>query len=157
MAHSSSSQICLKVRGLSDNDVEQAGDVLRACFIPPVAELYCRVLADRHTVDLAFTVAEHEGMVVGLMMHRREAGGSLYLACLAVGPYFQGRGVGKRMVEWLKSRLPRLGCREITLHVHSLEEIPQRLYLRCGFEIIETIPNCYVDGAAAHHMRYRTC
>jgi len=137
---------------MRDEDVPECQRILRACFVPPVAESYCLAIAMKDGKVTDYVVAEYMGLVVGLMLFELRQD-EVYGACLAVCPHFQGGGVGRLMAEWLIAKLPEFGSPSLTLHVHENDQIPQRLYKSLGFKHVATIPNVYPDGGAALAMR----
>lgn len=58
----------------------------------------------------------------------------LNLHDLGVSPRFQGRGVGKQLLNALEARARRMGCCKITLEVLEGNAVAQGLYRKLGFE-----------------------
>jgi ribosomal protein S18 acetylase RimI-like enzyme len=54
---------------------------------------------------------------------------------VAVDPHYQGRGLGKALVEAAIREIGSRGGRRITLRVLSTNLTAQRLYARCGFVV----------------------
>jgi len=101
-----------------------------------------------------YLVAESCGQVVGyagLMVIGTEAD----VQTLAVAAESQRRGVGARLLDALLAEAERRGCSHVTLEVSAAGESAQRLYSRCGFEVIARRTSYYGPGADALIMRLR--
>ena len=59
-----------------------------------------------------------------------------HLLNLAVDPALQGRGYGRRMLEWMARTMHEYGARSLLLEVRPSNQEAQRLYRRFGFEPI---------------------
>ncbi len=81
------------------------------------------------------TVAEDAGRVVGLIVLLPEAD-HLLLDNVAVAPAGQGRGLGRRLIDFAEAEARRLGFGEVRLYTHVTMTENIALYGRLGF--IET-------------------
>ncbi|GGN93491.1 GNAT family N-acetyltransferase [Saccharibacillus kuerlensis] len=84
-------------------------------------------------------VAEWDGVVIGCigwrpptMMFNNAHVAELYIV---VHPSYQGRGVGRKLMESAKLYTLRRGIKKLRLRVLSTNEDAVRFYLRCGFTI----------------------
>jgi ribosomal protein S18 acetylase RimI-like enzyme len=67
------------------------------------------------------------------------APGEYFLAHLGVLPQFEGRGLGRQLLEWAEDRGRSAGLGKITLTVDADNERAMRLYERAGFSVTGTI------------------
>jgi ribosomal protein S18 acetylase RimI-like enzyme len=77
-------------------------------------------------------VAEFEGQIAGFLV-LEAADDHLLLENVAVRPGFQGRGVGRRLLELAEERAETLGLPVIRLYTHAVMVENQRLYERYGY------------------------
>lgn len=90
-------------------------------------EDYADVIA-RHQV----AVVEAEGIVAGVIVLATTAEGFL-LDNVAVLPEFQGRGIGRRLLEFAEDEARRQGYRDIYLYTHEKMTENQALYRKIGY------------------------
>lgn len=106
------------------------------------------------TADYGRMIAED---IVWLLLYDGEPAGVLVLVtepgCLliynvAVDPPFQGRGLGRRLLDWAEAEARRAGCARLRLYTneHMLSNI--RLYLRRGYR--ETGREPYLGSDLVH-------
>lgn len=83
-------------------------------------------------------VAETEGQVVGFHWTKRhdEHTGEVYV--IAVSPAFDGRGIGRALLESGLLHLSQLGCRDVMLFVEASETRVVEMYRTAGFNIERT-------------------
>ncbi|OIJ64153.1 GNAT family N-acetyltransferase [Streptomyces mangrovisoli] len=74
--------------------------------------------------------------VVGLVVLERFAD-HLYLDSIAVHPEAHGRGVGRRLLEFVEARARALGLPEIRLFTNAMMWENQRIYPKFGYEAVE--------------------
>lgn len=141
------------IRPMTESDLPTVVSINRACFIRPFSEEFCRSFLG--VAQRMATVAEYSGSVVGFMLYERKPD-SIYLDVLAIEPFFQERKIGKKLTRWLQSQLPQLERHTLTLHVHSHDVAPLRLYERADCRLLEEIPNAYPDGATGYLMGWTT-
>lgn len=65
---------------------------------------------------------------------------SLFLNILSVDEAFRGQGIGQHFLEVLKARAAAEGYESASLLVWADNVGAARLYRRCGFEMVETVP-----------------
>jgi len=62
-----------------------------------------------------------------------------FLAHLGVLPQFEGRGLGRQLLEWAEERGHSAGLGKITLTVDADNERAMRMYERAGFSVTGTV------------------
>ena len=78
-------------------------------------------------------VAESDGAVVGVLVIVESAAGFL-LDNVAVATGFQGRGLGRRLVEFAQDAVLARGACELTLYTHERMTENVAMYARLGYE-----------------------
>ncbi|MEU1403935.1 GNAT family N-acetyltransferase [Streptomyces sp. NPDC005728] len=61
----------------------------------------------------------------------------LFLDSIAVHPDAHGRGVGRRLLEFVDARARALGLPEVRLYTNALMWENQQIYPRFGYEVVE--------------------
>ncbi|AYZ32157.1 N-acetyltransferase [Serratia sp. FDAARGOS_506] len=70
------------------------------------------------------------------LLRHTPAADELYLSYLAVAENQRGKGVGKRLLQWMNDYAAGQGAgRRLSLHVSRRNVDAQRLYRRCGFQV----------------------
>jgi ribosomal protein S18 acetylase RimI-like enzyme len=87
---------------------------------------------DRAVADAESWVAEDEGEVVGFLVLVAQDDGML-LDSVAVHPAYQGRGVGRALLDLAEERARARGHVLIRLYTHRTMVENQRLYERLGY------------------------
>lgn len=74
--------------------------------------------------------------------------GTYDLYWMAVSPRHQGKGYGRRLVEWLEGRVREIGGRLIIIETSSTPKYDstRRFYLGLNYREIARIPDYYQDG-----------
>lgn len=75
-----------------------------------------------------------------------------FVSNVAVHPHYQGRGIGRRLMEAALTGIRRRGGRQVLLQVRTENEPAQRLYRRLGFERFDTIVEMIRPGSLAAPM-----
>jgi ribosomal protein S18 acetylase RimI-like enzyme len=95
-------------------------------------------------------VAEEDGTVAGFASgeERRHWSGEpeLYVGELAVDPQYEGRGVGRALVDAVTEHAERLGLLTITLDTGAANANARAFYKRLGFEEEDVKLTKRVDG-----------
>jgi ribosomal protein S18 acetylase RimI-like enzyme len=81
----------------------------------------------------AVWVLAASGTIVGIVVLQPEAD-HLLLANVAVATNFQGRGLGRRLIDFAESEARRRGYDEIRLYTHQRMYESAALYPRLGYE-----------------------
>ena len=112
----------------------------------PVLADYGRVVREEETWLL-----EHDGACLGVLVlvPRPEY---LLLENVAVDPAHQGRGLGRRLLEFAETEAQRKGLSEVRLYTNALMTENRALYARGGYEEYERRE---VDGRDTVFMRKR--
>ncbi|BEL79422.1 N-acetyltransferase [Serratia marcescens] len=71
-----------------------------------------------------------------VVLQHAPAADELYLSYLAVAENQRGKGVGRRLLQWMNGYAAEQGAgRRLSLHVSRRNVDAQRLYRRCGFQV----------------------
>ncbi|MFM2073065.1 MAG: hypothetical protein RLZZ623_3329 [Actinomycetota bacterium] len=98
-----------------------------------------RWMADEMVGRVDMTVAEVDGVIVGLMVIDTTTAGRGWIEQLYLDPSWIGRGLGMRFLELAQRRCPD----ELQLWTFAVNEAARRFYARAGFHEEE-----HTDGAA---------
>jgi GNAT superfamily N-acetyltransferase len=93
----------------------------------PMLDEYEDVIAS-HQV----TIAEADGFLAGVLVLKKTTEG-LLLDNVAVAPAFQGRGIGRLLLEHAEDEARRQGGRELLLYTHEKMAENLKLYARMGY------------------------
>lgn len=83
-----------------------------------------------------FIVAQHGEQIVGLVFFQREEA-CVYLGRLSVLPTYQGRGVGKRLIDYVEQQAQSFGPPCVQLYVRKPLTQLQAMYQRLGYQVVE--------------------
>jgi ribosomal protein S18 acetylase RimI-like enzyme len=113
--------------------------------------------ADKYTY-----VAEMEGKIVGtffLKANQPDLGSHVVNAGYMVHPDFRGRGIAEQMCRFSLTEAKRLGFKAMQFNcVIATNEVAVRLWQKCGFSIIGTLPKAYQHqklGLVDAHVMYQ--
>ncbi len=111
-----------------------------------------RGMAAREAAELA--VAHHGGRVVGFIWFylRGTFHHSGYVRWVAVAPQAQGRGVGRRLMQYAEDRIFRAGP-NVFLMVADFNEQAQRFYEALGYRLVGKVPDYILPGIGEHVYR----
>lgn len=100
-------------------------------------------MIDRYLPQSIVLTAMEKGKTVGLIAYCPVAGGAWEIKNLAVEEAWQGRGVGRALVQQVKDRLPA----GTVLLVGTARTSSGNLtfYEKCGFSYDHTIPHFFTD------------
>ena len=94
----------------------------------PMLDDYARRIRDGQA-----WVLEVDGTIASLVVLEDDGQGALLLDNIAVAPFAQGRGIGRRLVTFTESEARRRGCKQVRLYTHVLMVENIALYGRLGF------------------------
>lgn len=77
--------------------------------------------------------------------------GELYIDSLAVLPEYRGQGIATQLLELTKQKCSRIGLPQVGLLVDAANPKAERLYTRCGFEVVG------VNEWGGHPMKHMVC
>jgi ribosomal protein S18 acetylase RimI-like enzyme len=80
------------------------------------------------------------GRLVGVLIGSRIAPGAGHIGQISVLPSYQGRGLGRRMINSALTEYARRGFDSVSLAVTSANASALHLYESCGFRTIHTFP-----------------
>ncbi|KAJ5086336.1 Acetyltransferase GNAT family [Penicillium alfredii] len=89
--------------------------------------------------------------LIAYAVYVRQKGVAL-LHKVCVSPSHRRQGVGQQLMSYIQQRLRKEGCQSIQLWVDQAREPARALYLRCGFEEREQIPDYYAPGRTGIRM-----
>lgn len=103
-----------------------------------------------------FIVAEISGHIVGYTCYGPIAGtaGRFDLYWIVVDPAYQGRGIGRRLLEESERAIRNAGGRRVYVETSSrtIYEPTRRFYLRAGYAFVASLPDFY--GPEDHKIIY---
>jgi N-acetylglutamate synthase-like GNAT family acetyltransferase len=112
------------IRKASTSDADRVGSVVASAYahyVPrigkppgPMLDDYPQRIADEQT-----WVLEDAGRIVGILVLEETSSGFL-LDNIAVLPDCQGKGIGRRLIEFAEAEARRRGFHEILLYTHAL-------------------------------------
>lgn len=107
-------------------------------------------------------VAEIEGKIVGtffLKANQPDLGSHVVNAGYMVHPDFRGRGIAEQMCRYSLEEARKLGFKAMQFNcVIATNEVAVRLWQKCGFQIIGTLPKAYQHqtlGLVDAHVMYQ--
>lgn len=107
-------------------------------------------------------VAEMEGKIVGtffLKANQPDLGSHVVNAGYMVHPDFRGRGIAEQMCRYSLEEARKLGFKAMQFNcVIATNEVAVRLWQKCGFQIIGTLPKAYQHqtlGLVDAHVMYQ--
>lgn len=71
---------------------------------------------------------------------------------LYIRPEWRSRGLGRQFLQRVIQLLPTLGASGLKLTVDVANEAARELYVRCGFVLLEEVPEFYGRGEDRHLM-----
>lgn len=75
-----------------------------------------------------------------------------HLNLLAVKPELQGKGIGRRLMEWLRASCLTAGIKNINLELRATNHAARLFYRRMGFREVGQVPFYYAEREAAVKM-----
>lgn len=116
---------------------------------------FVRVLRNRNGIGM---VAEWDSRVAGYMVYELFRT-QIMLHNLAVSGAMQGRGVGRQLIEKLKSKLDRRRRSEIVAHVSERNLDAQLFFRAMGFRADKVVRGKYTEfqDLDAYRFVYRVC
>ncbi len=135
------------IREAHVEDIDQLLAIEEYCYDNPWPREAFEEEIDNGDVAIGM-VAEEEGMIVGFltgMIMTKE----LHLHNIAVHPDYQGRGIGRQLMEAVDDYCREGDFQRITLEVRQDNAIARRLYLSLGFKAVGTRKDFYSPGQDA--------
>lgn len=129
----------LKLRAMREADLQAVLEVEQSAYeFPWTLAIFrdcLRVGYDCYVLEGAQGLVGHGIMSVGA--------GECHLLNICVHPLYQGRGLGRALVEFLLRRAREKGARVALLEVRVSNHVAQRLYTRLGFNEVGTRKGYY--------------
>ncbi len=136
------------IRVARPTDLEEVVYVERICF----EEANVRLLQKLCGVSDTFLVYDSGRGVRGYVLSTLHRGLKARVASLAVLPSDRRRGLGRRLLDEVLSRLRDRDVSSVVLEVRPSNEPAQNLYRDLGFELVGVKPGYYSDGEDAYVM-----
>ncbi|WP_369238901.1 GNAT family N-acetyltransferase [Streptomyces sp. R21] len=128
-----------KIRPAVDADVAAVKSVTDAAYEPYIARI--GVVPVPMEADHAANVAAGRVFVTGepviglVVVEAYED--HLFLDSIAVHPDAHGKGVGRRLLEFVDARARELGLPEVRLYTNAMMWENQKIYPKYGYEVVE--------------------
>lgn len=135
------------IREAHVEDISQLLDIEHYCYDNPWPREAFEEEIGNGDVGIGM-VAEEDGMIVGFLTGMAMAK-ELHLHNIAVHPDYQGRGIGRQLMEAVDDYCREGDFRLITLEVRQDNDIARRLYLSLGFKAVGTRKDFYSPGQDA--------
>ncbi|MEK7510380.1 MAG: ribosomal protein S18-alanine N-acetyltransferase [Patescibacteria group bacterium] len=100
-----------------------------------------------------FMVAQQDEKILGYIIGRTKDNGSARIAWLAVLPSCRGKGVGRKLLEYLLNHFEDRGIKKVFLFVRTHNTPAISLYEKVGFTILRKVEKYYRNGNDAFVMR----
>ncbi|MEP7333459.1 MAG: tRNA (guanosine(37)-N1)-methyltransferase TrmD [Terracoccus sp.] len=142
LLHPSLGHADVELRTATPGDVPELLTLVRACWVQEAIEgdtlaipaLHESIDVLRASLDTTTTwVARRSGRLIG-SVRTELRGETLYIGRLCVAPDQQGRGLGRRLLEFAESTAPT-GSRRFTLNTGAGSERNLRMYKRAGYQV----------------------
>lgn len=104
-----------------------------------------------YVMDAPSAPAGTPSTLVAYAVYVRQKGVALLHKVCVTEPY-RGRGIGKRLLEYIQQRLQKEGCQYIQLWVDKARQPARALYARCGFQEREVVADYYAPGRTGIRM-----
>jgi len=88
--------------------------------------------------NAGLALARRDGVPVGFVAWRPDAGGAMKLERLYVLPQYHGEGIGRALIDHVVSHARTARCSSLRLNVNRGNAKAIRAYERCGFAILES-------------------
>ena len=131
-----------EIRRMEEADLDQVVEIERLVFPNPWSRW-----AFESELQVAISncfVLEEEGLVAGYIIYRL-LGEQAHILNIALRPEWQGRGWGRRLMEWALDRMKREGVRFVWLEVRASNKRAIKLYQKLGFKVLKVIKNYYYN------------
>jgi ribosomal-protein-alanine N-acetyltransferase len=107
-----------------------------------------RVAASLRRRDALVVVARTEGKIAGFAI-MRYGDDAAHLDLLGVRPDHRGRGLGRRLLEWLEQPALVAGIRSVRLEVRESNAAARRFYEHLGYRPLRRLPGYYQGRESA--------
>ncbi|WP_420644161.1 GNAT family acetyltransferase [Candidatus Leptofilum sp.] len=128
-----------QIRPFALTDSEVVIEIWKACgLVVPWNDPHKDIARKMKVNPELFLVAIVDGRVVGTVMGGYE-GHRGWINYLAVAPNYQGRGIGRALMDEIEAKLLALGCPKINLQVRSSNRAVIQFYGHIGYHIDDVI------------------
>lgn len=153
MSSQEKQQIAVHIRWMIRRDMPEVLAIETASFeFPWTEEDFVRCLRQRNCIGM---VAELDERVVGFMVYELNKS-HLHVLNFAVHPDYRRRGIGRRMIDKLASKLSAQGRTRLILEVRETNLGAQLFFRAMGFRAVCVLHDFYEDTSEdAYRMVYR--
>jgi GNAT superfamily N-acetyltransferase len=132
------------VRTAGADDVPDLARMINAAFV--IERFFKR--GDRTTIEEIRELAQHgeflileglRGNALGCVYWTRH-GDDGYFGMLSIDPAYQGRGLGRLLIDAVEARCRAAGCPRMKIHIVNLREELPPFYRRLGYVETATLP-----------------
>ena len=135
------------IREAHEQDIDQMMNIEELCYDHPWPREAFEQEIEQDDVGYGM-VAEDEGLLVGFLSGMISAD-EFHLHNIAVHPDFQGKGIGRELIEAVETYCRERNFRRILLEVREDNQVARRLYLGLGFQAAGTRKDFYGPGQDA--------
>ncbi len=141
-----------QIRKVEETDIPELKKVLDSSeLFPPylLDDMIGDYLGNKESTDIWFTAIEKGKPVsIGYCGQERLTEGTYNLYAIAVHKSQQGKGVGKKMMEYIEHRLRKNGNRILIVKTSGKSEfeLTRKFYIKCGYIKQAVIPEFYEEG-----------
>lgn len=135
-----------KIRKATSRDVRAIAAMVEAAYQPYIARIgkppgpmlddYVEVVRRHRVVVIEYADAKSAHLIVGALV-LIESPRQMLLDNIAVHPDWQGRGIGRRLLEYAEAETRRLGFAQLTLYTHECMTENIAMYQRAGYAVTE--------------------
>lgn len=88
---------------------------------------------DCETITVVLVRDKNTGIFTSTFQMHLDDRGNLYVRKIATSPEFEGRGIGKRNMQYMESFAKAKGCRKVCLDVYKKSKCAINFYKKAGF------------------------
>lgn len=103
-------------------------------------------MVERYIKESKTYVAVENRKVVGIIVLFENGPTEIEIKNIAVNPSYQGRGFGKRLIQFAISESKLLGYQKLVICTGNSSIYQLSLYQNCGFQIVETVLDFFVKN-----------
>jgi len=140
------SESSAEVRDATLNDLNEIYAIEKESFPDPYPKPLLKAFFYHPS---AYIVAVLGGRVIGYAIGIIRFKSLGHVISIAVQREFRGRGIGKKLLKELISRLFAMGAKRVRIEVRESNKVAINLYKEMGFVVKERIIGYYNDGESA--------
>ncbi|KAI9339952.1 acyl-CoA N-acyltransferase [Obelidium mucronatum] len=150
----------MKLEHISESNLQTLMELNDQCFpIKYAPWFYHMIMANPQLTVLCFQ--EGSNKCFGAIMGRKEPVSKdgvydVYISTVAVLPEYRGKGLASGLLQTLINKCKQdadVKMRGFQLHVHVVNQVAKTLYIKNGFNVVETIHGYYSGNLAVSEPR----